>query len=98
MKHEFKNAVSTKGIPTKVTATSDTDKCDYFSARKINGIKITESPKWLKDALHSSGIRSINNVVDIGNYVTLMTAQPLHMYDADKLASNAVSKKASLPI
>lgn len=70
------------------TVSSDTEKCPNFSIRGVKGIKVCESPKWLKDALHSSGIRSINNVVDIGNYVMLLTGLPLHMYDADKLASN----------
>ena len=86
MKHEFKNAVSVKGIPTKVTSSSATDKCDYFSARKINGIKIKESPKWIKEALMGSGVRPINNIVDISNYLMLLFGQPMHMYDADKLS------------
>lgn len=63
-----------------------TDKCAQFSARVVKGIKVKESPKWMKDVLRSSGIRSINNIVDIGNYVMLLTGQPLHMYDLDKLA------------
>ena len=91
MKHEFKNAVSVKGNPTKVTVTSDTEKCDYFSARKINGIKIKESPKWIKEALMGSGVRPINNIVDISNYLMLLFGQPMHMYDADKLESLAFS-------
>lgn len=62
-----------------------TDKCSQFSARVIKGIEVKESPKWIKQALMSSGIRSINNIVDIGNYVMLLTGQPLHMYDLDKL-------------
>lgn len=63
-----------------------TEKCSQFSARVVKGIKVGESPKWMKDALRSAGIRSINNIVDIGNYVMLLTGQPLHMYDMDKLA------------
>lgn len=64
---------------------SKTEKCPQFSARVVKGIETKESPKWLKEALRSSGIRSINNIVDIGNYVMLLTGQPLHMYDLDKL-------------
>ena len=63
-----------------------TEKCPQFSARVVKGIKVKESPKWLKEVLRSSNIRSINNIVDIGNYVMLLTGQPLHMYDMDKLA------------
>ena len=85
MKHEFKNATSVKGESSKVTVSSATDKCDYFSARKINGIKIKESPKWMKEALMGSGVRPINNIVDISNYLMLLFGQPMHMYDADKL-------------
>jgi len=64
---------------------SKTEKCPQFSARVVKGIETKESPKWMKEALRSSGIRSINNIVDIGNYVMLVTGQPLHMYDLDKL-------------
>ena len=63
-----------------------TEKCSQFAARVVKGIKVGESPRWMKEALRSSGIRSINNIVDIGNYVMLLTGQPLHMYDMDKLA------------
>lgn len=59
--------------------------CKKFEAVVVEGIDVHESPKWLKNILTSSGIRSINNIVDIGNYVMLLTGQPLHMYDYDKL-------------
>ncbi len=65
---------------------SKTDKCSQFSAKEIKGIVTKPSPKWLSTYLMAMGVRSINNIVDIGNYVMLMTGQPLHMYDADKLA------------
>jgi len=68
---------------------SETDKCTYFNIKGIRDIKIKESPKWLVSALQGCSIRSINNVVDIGNYVMLLTGQPLHMYDADKIKSKS---------
>ena len=64
---------------------SETKNCPSFFAKVIKGIKIQESPKRLKEVLRSQGIRSIDNIVDIGNYVMLLTGQPLHMYDLDKL-------------
>lgn len=66
---------------------SQTNKCERFAVKGVSGINIKPSPTWLINTLQSSGIRSINNVVDIGNYVMLLTGQPLHMYDSDKLAS-----------
>ena len=72
-------------LVAKFPVSSLTEKCPQFSARVVKGIVTKESPSWLKEALRSSGIRSINNIVDIGNYVMLVTGQPLHMYDLDKL-------------
>lgn len=64
---------------------SQTDKCPLFTLMEVKDIKVKSSPKWLKAVLMASGIRSINNVVDIGNYIMLLTGQPLHMYDLDKV-------------
>jgi len=64
---------------------SATEKCTQFAAKEVKGIKVGPSPKWMQETLMAMGVRSINNIVDIGNYVMLMTGQPLHMYDADKL-------------
>ncbi|MBE6126522.1 MAG: phenylalanine--tRNA ligase subunit beta [Erysipelotrichaceae bacterium] len=71
--------------PSKFEVGSSAQGCPLFSGRVIKGVTTKESPKWLKQVLLASGIRSINNVVDIGNFVMLLTGQPLNMYDADKL-------------
>ena len=62
-----------------------TDNCTMFLAKKVENVKIHESTQEIKEKLMASGIRPINNVVDISNYVMLETGQPLHFYDADKL-------------
>ncbi len=89
-KVEIKEPKEIVNFETKLKVGSDTDKCTQFSGKEITGITVKESPKWMKDYLMAMGVRSINNIVDIGNYVMLTTGQPLHMYDADKL------EKASL--
>ena len=68
----------------------DTPNVYTFLVKRVNGIKIEESPLFIKNRLMACGIRSINNVVDISNYVMLETGQPLHFYDADKLGKNVV--------
>ncbi len=72
-------------LKSEIKVSSETDKCPYFSARLIKGVTTKESPQWLKSALMASGIKPINNIVDISNFVMLEMAQPIHMYDYDKL-------------
>src|SRR6266478_3279169 len=69
---------------TGVNITS-TRECPFFSARKIDNVKVGPSPQWLRAKIESVGIRSINNIVDISNFVMLEVGQPTHAFDADKL-------------
>lgn len=59
----------------------DSDLCPRYSARILKGVKIGPSPSWLVERLESIGIRSINNVVDVTNFVMMETGQPLHAFD-----------------
>lgn len=83
---------------TNLVVGSKTDRCTQFSGREIDNIVIKESPKFMQEALRSMGVRSINNIVDIGNYVMLLTGQPLHMYDKDKLPKNELIAKDDLKV
>ena len=69
---------------------SHTDNCSRFIGKIINKLVIKQSPQWMKDALLSVGIKSINNVVDISNYVMLETGQPLHFYDLAKMPAKEI--------
>lgn len=80
-----------KEIPSQeipFTVGTKTAKCAQFAAMPVQGIEVGPSPKWMKSALNAMGIRSVNNIVDIGNYVMLLYGQPLHMYDVDKLPAH----------
>ncbi len=68
----------------------DTEACPRYSGVSISGIKVGESPDWLKIKLNSIGVRPINNIVDITNYVLHETGQPLHAFDAGKILGNKV--------
>ena len=64
---------------------SATRECPFFSLRKIDNVKVGPSPQWLRAKIESVGVRSINNIVDISNFVMLELGQPTHAFDADKL-------------
>ena len=72
----------------------ETKSCPLFLAKKAINVTIKESPEFIKSRLIASGIRPINNVVDISNYVMLETGQPLHFYDADRLGDTLIVRDA----
>ena len=67
--------------------------CKRYSGISINNITVTDSPKWLQEKLKAIGLKPINNIVDITNYILHETGQPLHAFDADKITSKQVIVK-----
>ena len=82
------------GTMEPFTLKVETDRCNLFLAKKAVNVKIKESPDFICKRLIASGIRPINNVVDISNYVMLETGQPLHFYDADRLGDTLIVRDA----
>lgn len=64
--------------------------CPHYSARVIRGVRVGPSPEWLRARLECLGLRSVNNVVDVTNYVLMECGQPLHAFDFNRLAGNKI--------
>lgn len=86
----FKVANENLNIQVKV---EDTDACPRYSSLTISGVTVQSSPDWLKDKLKVIGIRPINNIVDVTNYVLHELGQPLHAFDAGQIKGKQVIVK-----
>jgi phenylalanyl-tRNA synthetase beta chain len=71
--------------------------CARFTARVIRGVKIQPSPAWLKDRLEAAGVASINDVVDVSNYVMLELGHPLHVFDYDLVRNHSIVVRRAKP-
>ena len=85
-------AVQSNALPIEVVV-ENADACPRYTGVSIKGVTIKESPDWLKKALNTIGIRPINNVVDVTNFVLHEMGQALHSFDADKIKGNKVIVK-----
>jgi len=75
----------------------DPEKCPRYTARLISDVRIGSSPDWLINRLTSVGMRSINNIVDITNFVMMETGQPLHAFDLELLSGNRIIVRCASP-
>ncbi len=73
----------------------DAQRCPRYAARVVKNVKIAPSPRWLQQRLTAVGLRPINNVVDLSNYVLMETGHPLHTFDYDKLAQNTIEVRTA---
>lgn len=91
---EFTKALSSSSDYIKVQVT-DPELCPRYSARYLENVKVGPSPAWLKNRLENLGLKSINNVVDVTNYVMMELGQPLHAFDASKVQGRSLLVRLS---
>lgn len=89
---EFSMNLTSDKFKQEIKLTVDNEECvPVYKLRRIQGVKIAPSPQWLKNCLWNVGIRPINNVVDVTNYVLYLYGQPMHAFDYDTLTSKQVT-------
>lgn len=91
---ESVSAKASDAVSVKIEAP---ELCGRFTARVIRGVKIQPSPTWLRDRLEAAGVATINNVVDISNYVMLELGHPLHTFDYDLVRNHSIVVRRASP-
>lgn len=79
-----------KAASQSLSVAIESDKVAYYGSRVVENVTIAPSPQWLQNLLMNAGIRPINNVVDVTNYILLLFGQPMHAFDRDKFETNAI--------
>jgi len=84
----------TEGISEKIKVRIENySDCPYYSCRIIKNVKVGPSPSWLKEKIEKMGFRSINNIVDISNFVTGLIGQPIHIFDLRKIKGEIIVRR-----
>ena len=87
---EFALTETDQAAADALSVSIDTDKAPYYAARILDNVTIAPSPQWLQNLLMNEGIRPINNVVDVTNYILLYFGQPMHAFDLDTFEENDI--------
>ncbi|GHC47758.1 phenylalanine--tRNA ligase subunit beta [Roseibacillus persicicus] len=93
-KRELKDLATPAFETTSSPVVLSSGTCPYYTSTRISGVKVGESPAWLKSKLEAIGLRPINNVVDITNYILHDLGQPLHAFDAAKVTGNLLVRNS----
>ncbi len=91
---EAKYTESSDDVNNYIKLDVETTRCPFYLGKMVRNVKLGESPEWIKKRIIAAGMRPINNVVDISNFVMLEYGQPTHFFDADKLGDTVIVRDA----